>query len=177
MIFKETKLRGAYVIELDPIKDKRGFFARSFCRKEFERKGLNFNIVQSSISYNKKMGTIRGMHFQTSPHEEAKLVMCVKGELYDVIVDLRAASPSYGKWFSIKLTETNHKALYIPKGFAHGFQTLKDDTVILYQISEFYHPECAQGVRWDDANFSIKWPLENITISKKDRIYSLFKKI
>lgn len=177
MIFKETKLKGAYVIELDSIKDKRGFFARCFCLREFKKKGLNFNIVQSSISYNKKRYTIRGMHFQSAPYEEAKLVMCVKGGLYDVIIDLRTDSPTYGKWFSVKLTETNYKALYIPKGFAHGFQTLKNDTVVLYQISEFYHPECARGVKWDDVNFSIKWPFKNITISEKDRSCALFKKI
>lgn len=174
MIFKETKLKGAYVIELDPIKDKRGFFARSFCPREFKRKGLNFNIVQSSISYNKKRGTIRGIHFQISPYEEAKLVMCVRGELYDVIIDLRKNSSTYGKWFSIKLAETNYKALYIPKGFAHGFQTLKNDTVVLYQISEFYHPESSRGIRWDDPAFRIKWPVDKFILSDKDKGYKDF---
>ncbi len=174
MLFKETKLKGAYVVELDRIEDKRGFLARSFCQKEFKKNGLNFNIVQSSVSYNKKRGTIRGMHFQTSPYEEAKLVMCVKGELYDVIIDLRKNSPTYGKWFSIKLTETNYKSLYIPEGFAHGFQTLEDNTVILYQMSEFYYPESSRGIRWNDPAFRIKWPMDKFILSHKDKGYKDF---
>jgi dTDP-4-dehydrorhamnose 3,5-epimerase len=181
MIFKETRLKGAYVIELELIEDERGFFTRSFCKKEFEKNGLNFNIVQCNISYNKKKGTLRGMHYQIKPHEEAKIVSCIKGTIYDVIIDLRPDSPTYCQWFAIELTAHSspltapYKMLYIPEGFAHGFQTFEDDTVVYYQMSEFYHPECARGVRFNDQAFNIKWPVPEIIISERDRSFQDFK--
>jgi len=174
MIFKETKLKGAYIIELEPLEDERGFFARSFCQKEFEEHGLNPRIAQCNISYNKKRGTLRGMHYQVAPYEEAKLVSCIRGAIYDVIIDLRADSTSYCKWFAVELSAENYKLLYIPEGFAHGFQTLEDNTVVFYQMSEFYYPECARGVRWDDPAFGIEWPLQNPILADKDKTFNDF---
>lgn len=172
MIFNETKLKGAYIIEIEPIEDDRGFFARSFCRKEFEQYGLNLCIVQCNISFNKKKGTLRGMHYQAVPHEEAKLVSCTKGSIYDVIIDLRSGSPTYCRWISVEISAENRKMLYIPEGFAHGFQTLEDDTEVFYQMSEFFHPESARGVRWDDPVFGIEWPEQGFKIiSEKDLEY------
>jgi len=176
MIFKETKLKGAYLIELERLEDERGFFARSFCQKEFEEHGLNPRIVQCNISFNKKKGTLRGMHYQVAPYEEAKLVSCINGAIYDVIIDLRPDSPTFKQWFTIELSTDNYKMLYIPEGFAHGFQTLEDNTVVFYQMSQFYHPEYARGVRWDDPAFGIKWALPNQIISKKDMNYPNFRK-
>ena len=175
MIFKETKLKGAYIIELEPLEDERGFFARSFCQKEFEEHGLNFRIVQCNLSYNRKKGTLRGMHYQVAPYEEAKLVSCIRGAMYDVIVDLRASSPTYCQWFAVELTAENYKMLYIPVGFAHGFQTLADNTTVFYQMSGFYHPECAGDVRWDDPAFGIEWPIKHLVISSKDQSYKNFQ--
>ena len=175
MKFIETKLKGTYIIELEPMEDERGFFARSFCQKEFKKHGLNPRIVQCNISFNKKRGTLRGMHYQVSPYEEAKLVSCIRGAIYDVIIDLRQDSPTYCQWFAVELTEENYKMLYIPKGFAHGFQTLEDNTVVFYQMSEFYYPECARGVRWDDSTFEIEWPLSEQVMSKKDLSYPDFR--
>lgn len=169
MKFIETKLKGAYIIELEPIEDERGFFARSFCQKEFEKHNLNFCIVQCNISYNKNKGTLRGMHYQVAPYQEAKLVSCTSGAIYDVIIDLRPNSPTYCQWFAVELSAQNYKMLYIPEGFAHGFQTLTDNTVVFYQMSEFYHPECASGVRWDDKAFGIEWPIPKPVISERDR--------
>jgi dTDP-4-dehydrorhamnose 3,5-epimerase len=171
VLFKETKLKGTYVIEIEPAEDERGLFARSFCQKEFEEHGLNFSIVQCNLSYNKKKSTLRGMHYQIAPYEEAKLVSCIRGAIYDVIIDLREHSPTYCQWFAVELTAENYKMLYIPAAFAHGFQTLKDNTVVFYQMSEFYHPECARGVRWDDPAFGIEWPIpdNNFSISERDK--------
>lgn len=174
MIFKETTLKGAYEIELEQLPDERGFFARSFCKKECEEHGLNPHIVQCNISYNKKKGTLRGMHYQIAPHEEVKIVSCIRGAIYDVIIDLRPDSDTYCQWFAVNLTAENYKMLYIPEGFAHGFQTLEDNTVVFYQMSEFYHPECARGVRWDDATFRIRWPKRPTLISERDKKYSLY---
>ena len=174
MIFRETKLKGAYIIELEPLEDERGFFARSFCQKEFEQHGLNFSIVQCNLSYNKKRGTLRGMHYQIAPHEEAKLVSCIRGAIYDVIIDLRPNSSTYRQWFAVELTAEDYRMLYIPAGFAHGFQTLKDDTEVFYQISEFYHPESAKGVCWNDPAFGIVWPDDIRVISDRDRQYPDF---
>jgi dTDP-4-dehydrorhamnose 3,5-epimerase len=171
MIFKETKLKGAYIIELEPAADERGFFARTFCRREFEEHGLNSNVVQCNISHNKKKGTLRGMHYQTAPYEEAKAVSCTRGVIYDVIIDLRRDSPTYCQWFAVELSADNYRMLYAPEGFAHGFQTLEHDTVVNYMMFEFYHPECARGVRWDDPAFGIKWPLPNPIMSQKDMNY------
>jgi len=175
MIFTETILKGAYVIEPEKCEDERGFFARSFCIEEFEKQGMDFRIVQCNISFNKKKGTLRGMHYQVSPHQEAKLVSCIRGKMYDVIIDLRQDSQTYCKWFSVELNENNYKSLYIPEGFAHGFQALEDNTVVFYQMSEFYHPECARGVRWDDPVFGIEWPHQPTLINEKDQTWSLIK--
>lgn len=178
MLFKETKLGGAFIIELEPIEDERGFFARSFCAKEFEQHGLNSRIVQCNVSYNRKKGTLRGMHYQVSPYEEAKLVSCMSGAIYDVIIDLRPDSPNYCKWIAVELSANDYKMFYIPENFAHGFQTLKDNTTVFYQMTEFYHPKSAKGIRWNDSAFQIKWPIikEDIIISEKDRGYTSFKK-
>lgn len=171
MKFIEAKLKDAYIIELEPIEDTRGFFARTFCKNEFEKYGLNPFVVQCNISYNKKRGTLRGMHYQTKPHEEVKLVSCIRGAIYDVIIDLRPDSPTYCQWVSVELTADNRKMFYIPEGFVHGFQSLEDDTIVFYQMSEFYYPECARGVRWDDPKFNIKWPIDDKIISEKDNLY------
>jgi dTDP-4-dehydrorhamnose 3,5-epimerase len=174
MKLSETKLKGAYIIEIEPVTDERGFFARSFCANEFEKHGLNPRIVQCNISFNKKKGTLRGMHYQVAPYEEAKLVSCIRGAIYDVIIDLRQNSPTYCQWFFVELNAENYKILYVPKGFAHGFQTLEDNTVVFYQMSEFYHPECARGVRWDDKAFGIKWPISNPIMSERDKNFQTF---
>ncbi len=171
MIFVETKLKGAYIIELEPIADERGLFARSWCQQEFEAHGLNPNLVQCNISFNKKKGTLRGMHYQVAPHEEAKLVRCTKGAIYDVIIDLRSGSLTFKQWIAVELTAENHKMLYIPEGFTHGFQSLTDNTEVFYQMSEFYHPECARGVRWNDPTFKIEWPQDERIITAKDMQY------
>lgn len=174
MIFKETELKGAYIIELEPVQDERGFFARIFCQKEFEEHGLNPCIVQCNISHNKKKGTLRGMHYQMPPYEEDKIVSCFKGAIYDVIIDLRSNSDTYCQWFDVELSDHNTKMLYVPKGFAHGFQTLEDDTAVFYQMSEFYHPEAAKSVRWNDPAFGIVWPDDIRVISERDRQYPDF---
>jgi len=175
MIFKETKLKGAYVIEINPLEDERGFFARSFCAKEFKEHGLNQNIAQCNISYNGKKGTLRGMHYQAAPHEEAKLVRCTMGAIYDVIIDLRPDSSTFKKWIGVELTKENRRMLYVPEGFAHVFQTLEDHTEVLYQMSEFHHPEWARGVRWNDPTFGIFWPVNVEIISIGDQQYLDFK--
>jgi len=174
MIFKETKLKGAYIIEIEPIEDKRGFFARSFCEEEFKKHGLNPHIAQCNISYNEKKGALRGMHYQVAPYEEAKLVRCTRGAVYDVIVDLRPDFPTFKQWIAVELTQENRRMVYIPEGFAHGFQTLEDHTEVFYQMSEFYHPECARGVRWNDLAFGIIWPVDGQIISVGDQQYPDF---
>ena len=168
MIFENLSLKGSCLLKLEKHLDERGFFARTFCSKEFEEKGLNNKFLQSSISYNSKKGTLRGMHYQVAPHEEVKLVQCVKGAIYDVIIDLRANSSTYCQWVGVELNEDNGNLVYVPKGFAHGFQTLTDETVVYYQISDFYAPESARGVRWDDPAFGINWPIDEPVISIKD---------
>lgn len=174
MKFIETILSGAYVIELDRLEDDRGFFARSWCRHEFEAHGLNPALVQANISYNRRRHTLRGMHYQTAPHEEAKLVRCTRGALYDVILDLRPESESYRRWCAYELSQDNYRMLYIPEGFAHGFQTLENDTEMFYQHSEYYAPQAATGVRWDDPAFSIEWPeVQAPILSPKDRGWPL----
>jgi dTDP-4-dehydrorhamnose 3,5-epimerase len=169
MIFIETKLKGAFIIEPERLEDERGFLARSFCQKEFEEHGLNPRVVQCNVSFNKKKGTFRGMHYQTAPYEEAKLVRCTRGAIYDVALDLRPASPTFKQWIGVELTATNRRMLYIPESFAHGFQTLQDDTEVFYQVSEFYHPESAKGVRWNDPVFGFVWPDDIRVISDRDR--------
>jgi len=175
MKFIETKLEGAYLIEPERLEDERGFFTRSFCQKEFEEHGLNPRIVQCNISFNKKRGTLRGMHYQVAPYEEEKVVSCIRGAIYDVIIDLRQDSPTYGQWLVVELSAENYKMLYVPEGCAHGFQTLEDNTVVFYQMSEFHHPECARGVRWDDPAFGIKWPGGPTLISERDKKYPLYR--
>lgn len=174
MRFIETKLKGAYLVELEPAKDERGFFARSWCKKEFEQYGLSSNLVQCNISFNKKKGTIRGMHYQIEPYNETKLVRCTMGSVYDVIIDLRMNSSTYKEWIAVELNAINKKMIYIPFGFAHGFQTLEDNTEVFYQMSEFYQPDYARGIRWDDPAFNIKWPIRHSIISYKDSSYSYF---
>src|SRR5215467_12061805 len=142
MIFYETRLPGVFEIHLAPYSDERGWFARTWCQKEFESRNLNPKVVQCSVSFNLRKGTLRGMHYQAAPHPEAKLVRCTMGAIYDVILDLRAASPSFKRWVAVELTADNRRMLYIPEGFAHGFQTLADDSEVFYQMSEFYYPEC-----------------------------------
>jgi dTDP-4-dehydrorhamnose 3,5-epimerase len=177
MIFAETEIKGAFIIELELRKDERGFFARTWCEREFEEHGLVSNIAQSNLSFSKKAGTLRGMHYQVAPFEETKLIRCTKGAIYDVIIDLRTNSLTYKKWVAVELTEDNYKMLYVPKGFAHGFQTLKENTEVGYHVSQFYSPECERGVRWDDACFNIKWPeAEERIISKKDQMWPDYKK-
>ncbi|HIH36851.1 MAG TPA: dTDP-4-dehydrorhamnose 3,5-epimerase [Methanocellales archaeon] len=168
MKFIETKLKGAFIIELERLDDERGFFARTFCQREFEEHGLNPKIVQCNMSFNRKKGTLRGMHYQAFPYEEAKLVRCIKGAIYDVIIDLRPNSIAFKKWLAVDLTEQNRRMIYIPEGFAHGFQTLRDNTEIFYQMSEFFRPEYARGVRWNDPAFEIEWPIEDPIISTND---------
>jgi dTDP-4-dehydrorhamnose 3,5-epimerase len=165
-------LSGAFLIELELISDERGFFARTWCTQEFERLGLNPKLVQCSISWNARRGTLRGLHYQTDPYAEAKLIRCCSGAIYDVIVDLRPASPSYGKWIAAELTSQNRQMLYVPEGFAHGFQTLIDDTEISYQISASYQPDYARGVRWNDPVFGIEWPISHPILSARDRAFA-----
>jgi dTDP-4-dehydrorhamnose 3,5-epimerase len=176
MIFGKTPLAGAYAIELEPLGDDRGLFARYYCDAEFLQKGVSFRIAQSSISFNKQQGTLRGMHFQKYPKAEAKLVRCTRGAVYDVIIDLRVDSPTYCEWVAMELTGANRKMMYVPQGFAHGFQTLADDTELEYQISESYSAEHADGVRWNDPCFSIKWPLEVTSISARDMSFPDYSK-
>lgn len=170
MIFTETRLAGAFVIDPERADDERGFFARTWCAREFEAHGLNARLVQCNVSFNRRRGTLRGLHFQVKPHEEAKLVRCTRGRVFDVIVDLREGSPTHGEHVAVILSATNLRMLYIPEGFAHGFQTLEDDTELFYQMSQAYHPESARGLRWDDPALAISWPPcgERI-ISDRDR--------
>ncbi|MBC8502037.1 MAG: dTDP-4-dehydrorhamnose 3,5-epimerase [Nitrosopumilus sp.] len=174
MIFSETKLSGAYIIDIEKIEDERGFFARTWDKNEFSKLGLESEFVQSSISVNKKKGTIRGMHYQIKPYEESKVVRCIKGRIFDVIIDLRTDSKTFKKWFSVELSGDNYKMLYIPKGFAHGFQTLEDNTEIYYEISEQHSTILSKGVKYDDETFDIKWPLEISIISEKDKSFEKY---
>lgn len=171
MIFTETSLKGAYLIELDKLPDDRGFFARSWCQREFEAHGLDSRVVQCNISFNRKQGTLRGMHYQIAPGAESKLVRCARGALYDVIIDLRPESETFLQWIAVRLTADRYTMLYVPKRFAHGFQTLENDTEVFYQMSEFYSPEDARGVRWNDPLFNIQWPDAERTISVRDQQY------
>ncbi len=174
MGFVQTKLGSVFIIEPERIEDERGFFARTFCRREFEARGLNPNLVQCSTSFNRKGGTLRGMHYQVDPHAEARLVRCTMGAIYDVIVDLREHSPTARQWIAAELTANNRTMVYIPEGFAHGFQTLEDNTEVFYQMSEFYAPLSARGLRWNDPAFAIRWPLPAAWMSEKDSSYDDF---
>lgn len=168
MLFEELKIKGVYLISLAPHEDERGFFARSFCEKEFREAGLCSHFVQCNMSYNIKKGTLRGMHYQVYPNEEIKLVSCIRGAIFDVALDLRVNSPTRGQWLSVELTEKNHQMLYIPEGIAHGFQSLVDETMVYYQMSEFYHPEAARCVSYNDAKYNIIWPIAEKIISARD---------
>ncbi len=171
MIFTRMGIEGAYIIEPEPLTDERGFFARSFCKEEFQRNGLESRIVQCNISSSKRAGTLRGMHYQIPPFEEAKIVSCIRGSIYDVVLDLRRGSSTYRRWSGMELSENNYTMVYVPKGCAHGFLTLEDDCVVYYQMTEFFHPEYARGVRWDDLAFGITWPHPAEIISEKDQNY------
>ena len=170
MIFKETRLQGAFIVEMEPIGDNRGFFARAWCQREFEARGLIACFVQNNITVSPKRGTLRGLHYQMAPHEEAKLVRCTQGAIYDVIIDLRPDSSTYMEWIGTELTAANRNMIYIPGGFAHGYQILMDDTEVFYQVGQFYAPEYECGIRWDDPTFAIDWPIAPpLTLSEKDR--------
>jgi dTDP-4-dehydrorhamnose 3,5-epimerase len=172
--FLPTPLEGAYVIEPEPADDDRGCFARTYCSDEFGRRGLDSRIAQCSISYNRRRGTLRGMHYQTAPHEEAKLVRCTRGTIFDVIVDLRQASPTRKQWYAAELSVDNRKAMYVPKGFAHGFLTLTAEAEVFYQISVAYEPAFARGFRWNDPSVAIAWPqLPDIVSPRDERLPAL----
>jgi dTDP-4-dehydrorhamnose 3,5-epimerase len=173
MIFTESPLAGAFIVDMNRIEDERGFFARSFCADEFAAHGLAAGMSQCSVSFNARRGTLRGLHFQAAPHDEDKLVRCTAGAVFDVIVDVRAGSPTYRRWFGTELRGDNHRALYIPKGFAHGFISVADDTEVLYMISVPYAAGFARGVRWNDPAFGIQWPIEPAVISTRDAGYPL----
>jgi dTDP-4-dehydrorhamnose 3,5-epimerase len=169
MKFTETKLEGSFIIEIEKLEDERGFFARTWDQEKFNEKGLNSEISQCSISFNKKIGTLRGMHYQKEPYQEVKIVRCTKGKIFDVIIDLRKDSKTFNDWFGVELSSENHKILYVPKGFAHGFQTLEDNTEVFYQISTEYMPEYSRGRLWNDSRFDISWPITPPIISEKDK--------
>lgn len=176
MIFTETKLAGASLIDLEKREDSRGFFARAWDQKEFEEHGLNPEVVQCNLSFNKYSGTTRGMHYQAAPHEEAKLIRCTRGSIFDAIIDLRPKSPTFREWVGVELSSENRRMLYVPEGFAHGYQTLEDDTETFYQVSEWYAPESERGIRWDDPAFGIVWPeTGSREISEKDLNWPEFK--
>ncbi|EFO82132.1 dTDP-4-dehydrorhamnose 3,5-epimerase [Oscillochloris trichoides DG-6] len=174
MYFTPTELSGAYIIDLQRFEDNRGFFACTWEANEFAAQGLSTNVVQANLSYNRTKGTLRGMHFQHAPYAEVKLIRCVRGAIVDVIIDLRPDSESYKRWISVELSADNRRALYIPEGFAHGFQTLVDDVEVMYQVSQFYTPSAADGVRYDDPAFGITWPLPVSEISPKDAAWAAF---
>jgi len=176
VILTQTPLAGAFVIEPEPLEDTRGLFARTWCRREFEARGLETRIAQCSTSFNRRKGTLRGMHYQRPPFAETKIVRCTRGSMYDVIIDLRSDSSTFTRHFALVLTVENRKMMYVPKGFAHGFQTLEDDTEVFYQISEFYSSEHARGVRWNDPAFGIRWPDDDRTIVDRDRSYPDFRR-
>ncbi|HTB70241.1 MAG TPA: dTDP-4-dehydrorhamnose 3,5-epimerase [Solirubrobacteraceae bacterium] len=176
MRFVETRLRGAWIVELDPLSDERGWFARTFDAEEFRARGLNAAVVQCNASFNARSGTLRGMHYQAEPHGESKLVRCVRGAIFDVAVDVRAESPTRCRWHAVELSAENRLAFYIPAGLAHGFQTLTDNCEVLYQMGDRYVPDAARGVRWDDPAFAIEWPPVDgeRTISERDGAYPDF---
>lgn len=175
MKFSETPLKGSYVVDLKPLVDERGFFSRAWCQKEFEDMLLTARVVQCNLSFNHKKGTLRGMHYQVAPFEETKLVRCTKGAIYDVIIDLRPDSDTFGQWFGVELTEKNHSMLFVPEGFAHGFQTLTDNAEVFYQVSQFYQPGAEQGLRWNDPAIGIQWPLKDgLILSPKDQAWPDF---
>ena len=176
MIFTGTALAGAFIVDIEPREDARGYFARSFCREEFARHGLPTDVAQCNVSFNRRKGTLRGMHYQIRPKAEAKLVRCTRGAVHDVIVDLREGSPTWGRWVAVELSEGNSRMLYVPEGFAHGFQSLVDDAEVFYQMFEEYSADHARGVRWDDPALGIDWPLPDPIVSERDRTFPLLSK-
>jgi dTDP-4-dehydrorhamnose 3,5-epimerase len=175
MKYLETKLGGVLEVRIEPQHDERGFFARTWCQNEFEDRGLNSRLVQSSISFNKRKGTLRGIHRQVEPHAETKLVRCTRGAIYDVILDLRVKSPTFKEWIAVVLSAETRNMVYVPEGCAHGFLTLEDASEVCYEMSEFHHPESARGIRWDDPAFRIDWPGTVEVISERDRTYPNFE--
>jgi dTDP-4-dehydrorhamnose 3,5-epimerase len=175
MTFHETRIPGVFEIHLEPRTDERGFFARSWCHKEFEAHGLNPKVAQCNISFNKRKGTLRGIHYQAAPHAETKVVRCTRGAIHDVVVDLRPQSPTFKDWVAVILTDANRHMVYVPMGCGHGFMTLENETEVFYQMSEFYQPALARGVRWDDPAFQIVWPGATEVISERDRTYPNFE--
>ena len=171
MIFTPTRLAGAYCIDLDARQDERGYFARVWCARELAQHGLETRVAQASMSFNARRGTLRGMHYQVAPHEEVKIVRCTRGAIWDVIVDVRPGSPTYLQHIGVELTAANHRQLYIPQGFAHGFQTLEDECEVGYQMSEFYAPDAQRGFRWNDPAVGISWPLPHPILNDRDRGY------
>lgn len=176
MIFSATPLPGAYFIDPELLEDERGFFARLWCTREFAACGLDTQVAQCSVSFTRRRGTVRGLHYQIPPHDEVKLVRCTRGAIYDVIVDLRPDSPAFLRHLTVELTAENRRALYVPRGFAHGFQTLADDTEVCYQMSEFFAPDAARGVRWNDPAFAIAWPVPDPIVLPRDRAYPDFRR-
>jgi dTDP-4-dehydrorhamnose 3,5-epimerase len=175
ILFTKTGLQGAFVIEMEKHVDRRGYFARTYCEHEFTSHGLKSGFVQCSVSFNKIKGTLRGMHFQAGPYGEAKVIRCTRGAIYDVIIDLRLGSPTFKQHFTIVLSAENGTMLYVPEGFAHGFQTLEDNTEVFYQMSQFYTPDHARGVRWNDPAFGIEWPEDERMILERDQSYPDFE--
>lgn len=174
MIFTETKLKGAFIIDVQKLEDERGFFGRAWCKKEYEQHGLNPNIVQANISYNRKKGTLRGMHYQVAPFAECKTIRCITGSLFDVIIDIRPESPTFKQWIAVELTAENFKTIYVPEGFAHGFLTMADHTTVNYMVSGFYAPGAEAGIKFDDPAFNIAWPMKPSIISDKDNALPYF---
>ena len=176
MNFNSTDIDGLYYVDIDRLKDQRGFFGRAFCRQEFEEIGLDSEICQANISYNKSAGTLRGMHYQKHPYQESKFIRCIRGSIYDVVIDLRKDSPTYCHSFGIELNDENRTALFVPKDFAHGFVTLADDTEVIYMVSQSYVPNAEEGIRWDDPFFAIDWPINPSLVSPKDAQWPDFSK-
>mgnify|MGYP006302466629 CR=1 FL=1 len=175
MIFKETKLKGAFEIEIKKLEDNRGFFGRSWCANEMKEYGLNTNICQANTSFSKKKGTLRGMHFQYDPYQETKLIRCTRGRIFDVIIDLRPGSPTFKQWIGVELTQDNYKMLYVPEDFAHGFITLEDNSEVTYLVTQFYTPGAEGGIRWNDPAFIVDWPIEPTVLSEKDANHPDYK--
>ena len=176
MIFTEREVKGVYIIELEPFEDERGFFAQSFSQSEFEARGLVSQFVESNVSYNRRRGTLRGLHYQAAPYGQAKLVRCTRGAIFDVAVDVRPSSPTFRQWVGAQLTEENRLMMYLPADLAHGFQALEDNTEVFYQVSEVYAPAAYEGYRWNDPAFAVKWPLpDELVLNKRDESYPYFK--
>lgn len=174
MIFTETKLDGAFIIDVKKLEDERGFFGRAWCKKEFDEHGLNSDAVQANVSYNIHKGTLRGMHYQEAPFTESKTIRCTQGSIYDVIIDIRPTSPTYKQWLGVELTANSFRMLYVPDGFAHGFITLEDHTSVHYIVTQYYTPGAESGIKFDDSTFDIHWPIQPIIVSEKDKAHPKF---